>query len=206
MDKTKENAHTDNKIYWSCDEIPTALEFSQTSTMFCRYLKKNFLNFITNCLKFTNTFAIVYFNSKLEASIPSGVRKTHIRQVTCTRRLNQHPLNTVGSSVTSAKLVALILQLSPSRRGGARYGGAPSGQLQQRAALWPAQLFECRKCYATQLYCMILVDWLWPPHVIGQAIVFLPVISSSFFSSPNLIGCRLDVYHTSTHGVALVQI
>jgi len=28
----------------------------------------------------------------------------------------------------------------------------------------------------------------------------------SFFSSPNLIGRRLDVYHTSTHGVASVQI
>ena len=26
------------------------------------------------------------------------------------------------------------------------------------------------------------------------------------FSSPNLSGHRLDVYHTSTHGVALVQI
>ena len=30
--------------------------------------------------------------------------------------------------------------------------------------------------------------------------------SSSFFSSPNLSGHRLDVYHTSTHGVALVRI
>ena len=28
----------------------------------------------------------------------------------------------------------------------------------------------------------------------------------SFFSWPNLSGHRLDVYHTSTHGVALVQI
>jgi len=27
-----------------------------------------------------------------------------------------------------------------------------------------------------------------------------------FYSSPNLSGCRLDVYHTSTHGVALVRI
>jgi len=27
-----------------------------------------------------------------------------------------------------------------------------------------------------------------------------------FFSSPNLSGHRLDVYHTSTHGVALVRI
>ena len=30
--------------------------------------------------------------------------------------------------------------------------------------------------------------------------------SSIFFSSPDLSGQRLDVYHTSTHGVALVQI
>jgi len=30
--------------------------------------------------------------------------------------------------------------------------------------------------------------------------------SSFFFSSPNLSGRRLDVYHTSTHGVALVRI
>jgi len=30
-------------------------------------------------------------------------------------------------------------------------------------------------------------------------------ISSFFFSSPNLNGCRLDVYHTSTHDVVLVR-
>ena len=39
---------------------------------------------------------------------------------------------------------------------------------------------------------------------------FCPVISifflSIFFSSPNLSGHRLDLYHTSTHGVALVRI
>ena len=29
---------------------------------------------------------------------------------------------------------------------------------------------------------------------------------SSFFSSPNLSGRRVDVYHTSTHGVAFVRI
>jgi len=45
------------------------------------------------------------------------------------------------------------------------------------------------------------------------AIIFLPcsfVLSSSIFlylfSSTNLSGHRLDVYHTSTHGVALVRI
>jgi len=46
------------------------------------------------------------------------------------------------------------------------------------------------------------------------AIIFLPcsffllllLSSSFFFSSPNLSGRRLDVCHTSTHGVALVRI
>ena len=53
---------------------------------------------------------------------------------------------------------------------------------------------------------------LWSPYVIGQTIIFLPcsffLNSSSifFFSSPNLSGRRLDVYHTFTHGVALVRI
>jgi len=35
---------------------------------------------------------------------------------------------------------------------------------------------------------------------------FLSKFLLSFFSSPNLSGQRLDVYHTSTHGVALVRI
>ena len=55
---------------------------------------------------------------------------------------------------------------------------------------------------------------LWPPYVygIGQAIIFsccgfyLLSSSSVFFSWPNLSSRRLDVYHTSTHGVALVRI
>jgi len=32
------------------------------------------------------------------------------------------------------------------------------------------------------------------------------LLLSIFFSSPDLSGCTLDVYHTSTHGVALVRI
>jgi len=45
-----------------------------------------------------------------------------------------------------------------------------------------------------------------------RTLYFCPVISSSIylsiylFSSPNLSGRRLDVCHTSTHGVALVRI
>jgi len=51
---------------------------------------------------------------------------------------------------------------------------------------------------------------LWSPYVVGQTIIFLPCdlyLSSFFFLSlPNLSGQRLDVYHTSTHGVGLVRI
>jgi len=51
---------------------------------------------------------------------------------------------------------------------------------------------------------------LWPPYVIGQTIIFLPcyfyLLLLSFFSSPNLSGRRLDVYHTLVRGVALVRI
>ena len=48
---------------------------------------------------------------------------------------------------------------------------------------------------------------LWPPYVIGQAIYILILwfLLPSFF--PRLISAvRLDVYHASTHGVALVYI
>jgi len=58
----------------------------------------------------------------------------------------------------------------------------------------------------------ILRSLLWPPYVIGQTIIFCPIVSifllllSSFFSSPNLSGRRLDVYHSSSHDAALVRI
>ena len=52
---------------------------------------------------------------------------------------------------------------------------------------------------------------LWPPYGIGQDIILLPcdfylLSSSIFFSSPDLSGRRLDVYHTSIHCVALVRL
>ena len=82
----------------------------------------------------------------------------------------------------------------------------------------------------TRCLCSIFVrvPLLWPPYVIGQTIMFSScgffffmvalwnrvdhyifvvwlLLSSSFifflFSSPNLSCRRLDVYHTSTHGV-----
>jgi len=51
------------------------------------------------------------------------------------------------------------------------------------------------------------VHLLWPPCVAYADIIFvLLLLLLSFFSSPNLSGRRLDVYHTSTRGVALVRI
>jgi len=52
---------------------------------------------------------------------------------------------------------------------------------------------------------LLIMATLW----IGQAIIFRPMVPFFFFlfSSPNLSGRRLDVYHTSTYyGVALVRI
>jgi len=53
-------------------------------------------------------------------------------------------------------------------------------------------------------------DFLWPPYGYraGHYIFARWFLSSFFylFSSPNLSDCRLDVYRTSTHGVALVRI
>ena len=43
-------------------------------------------------------------------------------------------------------------------------------------------------------------------HYIFPVISIFLLYSSFFFSSPNLSGRRLDVYHTSTHSVALVRI
>ena len=52
--------------------------------------------------------------------------------------------------------------------------------------------------------------FLWLLYGIEQDIIFsschLFYLSFFFFSSPNLSRRRLDVYHTSTHGVALVLI
>ena len=48
---------------------------------------------------------------------------------------------------------------------------------------------------------------LWSPYVIGRPYIFSSCnFYLLFFSSPNLSGRRLDVYHTSTHGVALVMV
>ena len=44
---------------------------------------------------------------------------------------------------------------------------------------------------------------LWSPYGIGQTIIFSSCGFFLLFSSPNLSRGRLDVYHTSNHGVAV---
>jgi len=98
--------------------------------------------------------------------------------------------------------------------------------------IWLAIISLTRYAYLMWLtYCRIIIllwkiEWkcrfnidinamyvilLWPPCVADADIVFSScgffyLLSSFFFSSPNLSRRRLDVYHTCTHGVALVRI
>jgi len=96
-------------------------------------------------------------------------------------------------------------------------------------ALWPPQqvrpkrrtqcVYKTNRPHSTpgsnecvSLFVCLFVYLLWPPYVIGQAIIFLPcgfflsIFLLFFLSSPNLSRRRLDVYHASTHSVALVRI
>ena len=83
----------------------------------------------------------------------------------------------------------------------------------RRSSRWLWEMHQPRAVELTIARVTFFSMFLWPPCVIGQAIIFWPVVSSFFFFlfffiffSPNLSGRRLDVYHTSTHGVALVRI
>jgi len=59
-------------------------------------------------------------------------------------------------------------------------------------------------CYYAYIHIYKVFIFLWSPCVADADIIYLPCdfYISIFFSSPNLSGCRLDVYRTSTHDVA----
>jgi len=65
---------------------------------------------------------------------------------------------------------------------------------------------NCSQTYELFTVIVKLLVLLWSPYVIGQTIIFLPcdfyLLLSFFLSSPILSHRRLDVCHTSTHGVA----
>jgi len=97
--------------------------------------------------------------------------------------------------------------LCPFGRGGA---GSPSN------TMWPGPRPTCMPSFSVivwhlssgrQQNFVAFSRWhhlysAWRPSRWSSA----HILVLSFFSSPNLSGRRLDVYHTSTHGVALVQI
>jgi len=110
-------------------------------------------------------------------------------------------------------------------------GGRSQWQVPQQFTHCLPHLYFCPVCSLAislrhhPLYPVGSVSFLSPPYVIGQAIyifilsfvmvalwyradhyIFILWFLSSFFSSPNLSVRTLDVYHTSTHGVALVRI
>ena len=64
------------------------------------------------------------------------------------------------------------------------------------------RLIQIQTLYYTNFW---LSFYYGRPMEYGRPLYFCPVVSS-FFSSPNLSRRRLDVYHSSTHGVALVWI
>jgi len=71
--------------------------------------------------------------------------------------------------------------------------------------------FECGWCSLTLSYKLLTAKCFnypycsWPPCVADADSIFLSHFFF-FFSSPNLSGRRLDVYHSSTHDVVLVRI
>jgi len=89
--------------------------------------------------------------------------------------------------------------------------GAPASHSPERGTAAPLLLSLCLLCLnscPSQLLLSSGLLLLWPPYVnaIGRPLYFCIVVSFLFllFSSPVLSSRRLDVYHTSTHGVAVV--
>jgi len=79
----------------------------------------------------------------------------------------------------------------------------------------PWDMISEYRAYKPALYGTVMYLLVWPclrpPIVTGRPLYFAPVVSIFllhsfvFFSSPNLSGGSLHVYHTSTHDVALVR-
>ena len=66
-------------------------------------------------------------------------------------------------------------------------------------------MLACDAAVESYVYVVTATLWNRAGHYIF-ALWFLLLCSFFLFSSPNLSGRRVDVYHTSTHGVALVRI
>jgi len=87
-----------------------------------------------------------------------------------------------------------------------RKGAQPLPPVFGPRLLWP-NVAHLSCCWAIVLSSFFMVALCNRADHYISALWFLSFfLLLSFFSSPNLSGRRLDVYHTSTHGVALVRI
>ena len=67
--------------------------------------------------------------------------------------------------------------------------------------------FTCSWCFIIIFFIHVQAfTFLWPPCVADADIILSSCGFFFFFSSPIFSGRRLDVYHTSTHHVVLMQI
>ena len=69
---------------------------------------------------------------------------------------------------------------------------------------WHVVIALCHTSFGSVI--SFILSFLWSPYVIFLPCDFYLLSIFFFYSSPNLSGHRLDVYHTLTHGVALVRI
>ena len=96
-----------------------------------------------------------------------------------------------------------ILHRSPDPRAKGQLLGERTGPSYLRTV--------CSKCLVVYVANIVMYFFTAALRIADVDIIFLPCgfffLSSFFFlPSPNLSGRRLDVYHTSTHCVALVRI
>ena len=64
----------------------------------------------------------------------------------------------------------------------------------------------CIKILVMLIFLIMVALWNRADHYIFMLWFVLLLSFFLFFSSPNLSSRRLDVYHTATHGVAVVRI
>ena len=151
---------------------------------------------------------------RLSAMDDSNVDRQQAQRVKAAfEKRNQKSTQTIAQ--LQRKLEVYTVRLRELDETGVLYpGGSRHTHRQARTVLKDVgQGIRLNVCSFPRLLCWAYhLAWLWSPCGIGLTIIFLPcgffffLLQSFFFSSPNLSHRRLDICHTSTHGVALVWI
>jgi len=127
------------------------------------------------------------------------------------------PLNTVNGDIITRHTYSWASNIrAASVQRFSTYAYRPLTLWHLQTAIFLTTASRCRGQHQKQVFGVLcrccrptLIASLRSPYGIGQTIIFsccFFFLLSFFISSPHLSGQRLDVYHTSTHGVALVRI